>query len=437
LRPSRLFAALLILGGLHSGPVAHGQSLQGEWVVRCEEGISESRKTPVQLLLLDRAGKPQPLAAVRLRMLRHGFPFGLEVHPKSPMVEAHPGGVPDHPLWRCFSAISLEHGGGWTATQPLPTQWQFGWPNRMVQWGRAAGLGVRWGRMLPADPAALPAWAAALSAEGRFEAMQGHMLAILQRFGASVGDFDLFVDCLGSDGDALVGSADLRRLYHRAKAAAVDARFAIRFENALDPERVLAVVRRITSLSQTFVPFDAVTLEGRFSGPVVQNQLAQALDSVARLGKPIVIAGLEIGGATSGAAAVNTEIVLRTAFACPAVQGIYWRGLTADELADPSAALLAPDGSLTAAGDVVVGLLSREWFTDIYVRTNEIGSARAKVFAGWYEVSASFEESTFALGEVFIPPQKEDLLLVVQPLASEAGGVAAATQSVPEGPEAR
>lgn len=392
----------------------YGQALEGEWVRRSEERISQIRKTPVDLLVLDAGGKPQGETAVRMRMLRHAFPFGLEVNPAEFRPNEHRGEMAEQPVWRCLSAVSLERGGDWKSLEPRPTQWQWGWPQNVCDWAGQEGMTVRWGSVFSADAAELPGWARGLSREGLYQAMRRQARLVLRRFGEAGADCDLLTDALDGDAAGLLGEGQLRRLYQEAKAAKPAARLSMRFEKAMEPERLQGVIRECTALSQAFVPIEAVTLEGRLSGAVVPGQLAQGLESLAQLGKRVILAGLEVGGATAGAAAVNLEIVLRSAFANPAVAGIYLHGLKAQELSDPSAALLDEGGRLTECGRVFEGLVRGKWWTDVYVRTNEIGRARLTVFAGWYEVSGEVEGKQRMLAEVYVPAQAESLLLAVQ-----------------------
>lgn len=411
---------------------ANGQALAGEWVQRSEERIGEIRKTPVEVLVLNGEGKPQGGAAVRMRMVRHAFAFGLEVNPAGFDPEAHRGEMAEQPVWRCLSAVSLERGGDWKTIEPRPTQWHLGWPQKVCDWARSEGMGVRWGRLFSADAGELPAWTRGLSREALYEAMRRQAGMVLTRFGRAAEDCDVFSDAVDNDPAEVLGVAGLRRLYQEAGAAEPGARLSIRFENALEPERFQRVIQRYAGVGQAFVPIKAVTLEGRLSAPVVQGQLAAALETVRQLGKPVILAGLEAGGATPGAAAVNLEVVLRTAFANLGVVGIYLHGLKAQELRDPNAALLDEAGELTECGRVFEGLVRGQWWTDAYVRTNEIGSARLTVFAGWYEVWATSDGQEKVLAKVYVPAQAENFLFAVQPLAP-----APAPGSPPEGAPGR
>jgi len=132
----------------------------------------------------------------------------------------------------------------------------------------------------------------------------------------------------------------------------------------------------------------------------------------------VVISCLQVGGDSPAQAAINLEIVLRTLFASPIVQGIYLRGIDAQSLDDPSAALVDADGQPNAAGRSYEGLVRNQWWTDTTLRTDELGNVRTAVFAGWYELSVALgaDEDQVVRLRVLVDGDEDQEAIVLQPV---------------------
>ncbi|MGB0768925.1 MAG: hypothetical protein ACPGYV_14590, partial [Phycisphaeraceae bacterium] len=167
---------------------------------------------------------------------------------------------------------------------------------------------------------------------------------------------------------------------------------------------------------------DEVAIEQRFNGQVQANPLKRVLDeTIGSLPRPVVLTGVEVGGPTDIAAALNMETVLRLAFAQPNVRGLYLAGVADGDLVESNAALIDADGEPTAAGAVLDGLFHQHWRSDVTDRTDERGNVRARVFTGWYEVTAALPDATLLRTKAYIPRSDRAKLIVLQVTAAEAG----------------
>jgi len=165
-----------------------------------------------------------------------------------------------------------------------------------------------------------------------------------------------------------------------------------------------------------FVGFDAVAIEARFNGAVMQAPIERTLQWIRQIDKPVDITQLEVAGPSEMAAAINLETVLRVLFAEPTVRGIWFAGVTAEQCAEASAALVTPDGKPTASGDIADRLIRDLWWSDLIVATDELGNARARVFAGTYHISANTGENEVAQTSVLAPMDSTERTVVIQPL---------------------
>lgn len=420
---------------------ASGQMLQGEWVAATEAAIREHRTVPVRIIVMDAAGQPRPLQPVSIRMRRHAFAFGAALTPgelttnagvppasdaseraategaeASPVVELGPDRF-DLPVWRALSAVSLERAGRWPVVEARRGDCDLTALEGLIAAAEARGLTPRFGELVSADPAGMPAWAAPLRGQSLMDAVDTHVRQMLERFGRRSGEFDLLTSMLTFDviGDRL-GSAGLRRLFEQARATQPTARIGVRFDDSLSGDRLRAMMRRIDELGRLFLPFDHIALDARIDGTVIAPQFARTLDWIAELNKPVVITGLHVSGRTPAAAAVNLETVLRILFAHRAVHGIYFPGLGPQCFDQPHAALLDAEGKPTANGQVFDGLVRRLWWDDLELRTDELGSLEVRLFAGTHEIIARLGDGREVRAVAALRPGEEGRVIALQPL---------------------
>jgi endo-1,4-beta-xylanase len=387
---------------------ANAQILQADWTREADRLIEKHRKIPVRVIVLDRDGKPVPNAAVHFELKRHAFQWGaVPGHARSadPKVD---GDSFETPRFRGQSAISMEDRTHWAQPESQPS------PGTASL--KATDLYRRWGVVVPADPGKLPDAVASLRGEGLKQALQSRVSnAVAQK---AFDEFDLYADSLTHDFvGKQFGPAMVRRLYESAHAIAPHARLCARFSDVFEGDRSVRTVRKVTAMREGFVPLDAISIEARFQGTVVQTAVKRQLDLLAGLKMPIVVARLEVGGESEAAAAINLETVLRTFFAEPMVQGVYLVGFSADEVGDPNARLRDDHGRLTASGRLLEKLVSEVWRTDAFGKSDHLGNARARVFAGAYEITAALPgERTPASITVNLPPSEAERIVVLQPL---------------------
>jgi endo-1,4-beta-xylanase len=397
------------------------QLIEGAWVDATEQAIDELRKSNLHVLVLDRQGRPVPAATVSIRLLRHDFPFGVTLDAD----EFANGGVPPlqwatRPVYRCFNSVSLQGAASWEMVQPTPQDRNFQMIDRMLDWSDHAGLSVRWGRVISADIGRLPPWVAPLRGEDLADAVEVYMRGVLSRYGRRVEQFDLYCDLTNHDHlEAQLGVVMVRRLYEMAQAGAPRARLAIRFDDSLYGERSRNMIIRVTHMRESFVPIDVLALDVRLSGKVIHGNLWQALRFIAGLNLPIVICGLEISGPTTQDAAANLEVAMRTFFAHPSIEGVWFGGIRHGRVADPVAAMLDEEGRPTASGLRLEGLVRHIWWNEETIQTDELGNARKRVFAGLHDVVAVLPDGSAARTSVYLKPREQRQRVVLQPLKLE------------------
>ncbi|MCC7407351.1 MAG: endo-1,4-beta-xylanase [Phycisphaeraceae bacterium] len=398
-----------------------GQMLSGEWVNKTQKQIEALRMTSVRILVLDEKGQPAPLVNVQLTMLRHAFAWGVEMTGRDlDWADGRQTSLANERVWRCFSAVSLEHLGNWPAVEPKRGQRDFARVDRVLEWTRRHGLPVRWGQVISLDPQNLPAWAREMRGQPFADALEGHVRAVLLRYGREVGEFDLLADAPTYDvvGDRL-GPGMNRMLFEDARFACPDARLSLGFVDCLRPDRLTIMVRYMTEAGQAFLDPRVVAVRTPVTDVVVQPQLARALEWIGQIGKPVIVTGLEVGGSSETAAAVSLETMLRTLFASPSIGGVYFAGVRQESLTVPNASLGNEFGQLTPAGQVVESLIRQLWWTRTTLRSDELGNVQTRVYAGWYDLTAQLPSGAVAQARVYIAPsngQPTLRLAVLEPL---------------------
>ena len=402
----RLVWAVVLLAVTAS---VHAQT-DGGWRQQAEERIAAHRMAPVRVIVLNGNGQPAAGAAVRIEQLRHDFALGFVV--EEPWEE-----IPwDESPWRCFNAVALDRVAAWPVVQS-EREWELDRVESLVRLAHERGMAIRWGGIISADAGRIPAWAADLNGPSLNDAVEAHLNAVLNRFGGRIDEFDVYAHA-GSR--QLLSPPMVRQLHERAGALAPHSRMCLRFEDALSEHQAQDMIARITDARQAMIPFDAVSVEQRVGGVLLQAPLARALRAMQGLGVDVVVGAVELGGASEAAAASNLETFFRTAFAEPSVTGIYLAGMTAESAVNPHAVLINEFGVLTDVGERLDTLFREVWWTDVQERTDELGNVRTRVFAGAHRVTATLVDGTKieTLAYVHPPsPDRDTRIILLEPVA--------------------
>lgn len=394
----------------------HAQA-QDDWVGQINAQIDKLRKTDMRVIVLDAQGRPVPGAVVRIEQLRHDFTIGFVLGEAG-----FPQAEPDTPVLRCFNAVSLEHWTDWSRLQSGPLdEPDFSAVDRLVDQAELAGLTIRWGGLISADAARNPQWVSFLEGPKLAAALEDHVKGILLRYGGRVDAFDLYTHSLDhSFVEDRLGAAMLRRLHQHARAAAPHAAIALRLENCLAERRLRRAIQHADAMRQAFIPFNEVSISQRIGGLLMQRQLSHGLEMLGELGADVVIGPLEVGGSSDGAAASNLETLLRACFASKPVRGIYFAGLTVDDVADPTAALLDNAGRPLLPGQMVDDLFHSEWWTNETHAADELGNVYTRVFAGTHRVTAILPGGQTLSMTVYLqaqpPPGLSQHIVLLEPM---------------------
>ncbi|HEX7008448.1 MAG TPA: endo-1,4-beta-xylanase [Phycisphaeraceae bacterium] len=405
--------------------------LDGAWVQATQQRIEQVRQTPLRLIVLDADGQPVPGATVRIEQQRHDFVIGLVLGSNEAALPEALG--TDEPVWRCFNAVSLDRLTDWARLAPSPDAEPAWTPlDEIVEQAKRRGLVVRWGELIHSDPGRNPPWVGVLRGQGLRDALEEHVHEVLSRYGWAVDQFDLYTRSFQHRFiERELGEPMLRYLYESAKAQAPRAAMAIRFENALGGGRTPELVQIVTALRQGAVPLDQVSLDEHIARPLVQAPLERALTWLEQIELEVVLADLEVGGASEAAAAINLETLLRTLMAQPVVGGVWFGAVRPAGAAVPDASLLDGQGKPTRLGRLVDRLFHELWWTSVDAVTDELGNVRTRVFAGTHRIAAILPGGTLVHTLVYLPRQEEERVVILQPLTTPPADTQPAPESSP------
>jgi len=393
----------------------HGQILQGAWVDQSQAAIEQHRKTDVTVIVLDQADRAVQNATVRLVQQRHDFALGLAL----PTDRMPPDKARTKPVLRCVNMIALDRYTNWAQAMELPLAVQ---AKRLTAWTEALEpTQINFGPVISADPAKNHDRLSLLKpAELRDAVLARIDLAAI--YDPQPDHYDLYADLLDQDMiERKLGQGMLPRMFDRAGSRRPEASFGVRARHAISLQNGRDLANTIQKLEVRQVPFDHVTVEQSFREPIQPNALRRMLDEyIAPLPVAVSLADIEVGGPTPVAAAIKLETLLRLVFAQPNISGITFSGLTDDDVVEDHAALLDDDGKPTPAGEVLDAMFNVLWRSDERGTTDERGNVNARVFTGWYQVSAKLPDGTEIQSRAYIPEDDRAKLIVLQVTAAEA-----------------
>jgi hypothetical protein len=393
---------------------AGAQILQGEWVDTSQAAIEKHRQTDVTVIVLDEQDRAMQGAQVRLLLERHDFVLGLTV----PDDRMPPKQCRTLPVYRSFNAVALDRYTDWSNTEEIDLQQQ---ADRLSAWQTALEpKRMHFGRVISADPARNHDRLSLLSPTDLRDAALAR-IDLASVFDPEPHDYDLYADVLKQDlMERKLGQGMLPRMFNHAEAARPEARFGVRVRDVISLQNGRALASTIQKLEVRQIPFDHITIEQPFRGPVQPNALRRMLDEyVAPLPVPVTLAALQAGGPTPVASAIKLETVLRLVYAQPRITGIYFAGLLDGELIEENAGLLDDQDKPTAAGEVLDALFTKVWTSDETGTTDERGNMQSRVFTGWYTVTATLPDGTVIKSEAYIPASDRSKLIVLQTTAAE------------------
>lgn len=400
----RGWVSIVLVSGLC---VSACQAQNVSWRAEADARIREIRQRPVQIRVVDEQGKPAAGVAIEVRQTRKAFPFGSAMSGALLRNAQYRDFFKSHFNWAVF-----ENESKWYRNGRGPGQEDYATADAMAQWCRENGIPVR-GHCIFWEPEKWqPKWVLQLDAEQLKAAVEYRMDSAVKHFRGTFLHWDVNNEMLhGSFFKDRLGEDIHVWMYKRARELDPDAKLFTNEFNILSVDKDFKEVQtdeyvaHIRKLREQGAPIDGVGIQGHiWSEDILAHPevIKQRLDKVAALGLPIWISEFDVADADEKSNADKLELVYRTAYSHPSVEGImmwvFWAGAS---WRGPNCGLAKRDWTLNEAGKRFEALMA-EWSTTASGDTDPAGVISFLGYHGDYAVTlkgsdASVSPGTFTL----------------------------------------
>jgi len=301
--------------------------------------------------------------------------------------------VREHFDWAVFGNESK-----WYANEPRARgQVTYETADALLDWCEANGLTVR-GHTLFWEPEKWqPRWVQALQGDELRSAVEARLEGAVTHFDGRFVHWDVLNEPLhGSFFKDRLGEGIWAWMFQRSHELDPEAVLFVNEFNVLSVDKdfqavetseYVAAVRKLLAAG---APVQGVGIQGHvWAADTLDHPelLKQRLDEVAELGLPIWITEFDSAFDDPGLNADALELVYRTAFSHPAVEGIVaWVVWAGDSWRGPDAGFAHQDWTLSEAGERYVSLRD-EWSTHAEGETDADGRFAVRAFHGDYAVT--------------------------------------------------
>lgn len=236
---------------------------------------------------------------------------------------------------------------------------------------------------------AVQPWVRSLSKDDMMSAVQNRLTSLLNRYKGKFKHYDVnnemlhgsfFQDHLGKD-----IRANMFKIANQLDPSATLFVNDYHIEDGCDtrssPEKY---IQHILDLQEQGAPVGGIGLQGHIENPIGPI-VCSALDKLGILGLPIWFTEVDISSDNEYVRADDLEVMLREAFAHPAVEGVMFWGFWELFMSRNNAHLVNAEGDVNEAGKRYLAL-KKEWLTRAHGHVNEQGEFEFRGFHGSYEV---------------------------------------------------
>lgn len=324
-------------------------------------------------------------AAVRVVQLDSAFPIGSCINGTVIQDPAFVDFFTNHMDWAVF-----ENEIKWYWTEAQRGQLNYGDADRLLDFCDRLGKPVRGHCIFWAVDGDVQQWIKDIGGDRDqlMAAVQARLNGLLGRYAGRFPHYDVnnemlhgrfFRDRLGDDVAALM-FREAARLDPGAALFVNDYNVECGNDPNATPERYVELVRE---LQRGGARVGGLGLQGHVTNPVGEV-ICDALDALsAATGLPVWFTELDVCEPDDALRADDLEVVMREAYAHPAVQGIVLWGFMQGHMWRQDAALVNADGTVNDAGQRFVDL-RREWTSDVRGRLDADGQFRFRGFHGNY-----------------------------------------------------
>ncbi|XP_021754674.1 uncharacterized protein LOC110719980 isoform X1 [Chenopodium quinoa] len=232
-------------------------------------------------------------------------------------------------------------------------------------------------------------WVKSLSKNDLMTAVQNRLTSLLTRYKGKFRHYDVNNEMLhGSFYQDHLGKDIRANMFKTANKLDPSALLFVNdyhVEDGNDPRSSSErYIEQVLNLQEQGAPVGGVGIQGHIDSPV-GSIVCSALDKLGILGLPIWFTELDVSSVNEFIRADDLEVMLREAFAHPAVEGVMLWGFWELFMSRENSHLVNAEGDINEAGKRYLKL-KREWLTRAHGHIDDEGQFSFTGFHGTYEV---------------------------------------------------
>ncbi|XP_051140702.1 endo-1,4-beta-xylanase 1-like [Andrographis paniculata] len=347
---------------------------------------------------------------VRIRQTQNSFPFGACISRSNLDNEDFVDFFTENFNWSVFGN-ELK----WYWTEPQQGTFNYKDADEMLNFCESRGIQLRGHCVFWEVEATVQPWIRSLSKPDLMKAVQNRMTGLLTRYKGKFKHYDV-------NNEMLHGSFYQSRLGKDIRAKMFET------VNQLDPFATLFVndyhiedgcdsqsspekyIDQILDLQSQGAPVGGIGIQGHIDSPVGAI-VCSALDKLGILGLPIWFTELDVSSTNEYVRADDLEVMLREAYAHPAVEGVVLWGFWELFMSRDNAHLVNAEGDVNVTGERFLAL-KHEWSSRAHGYVDEQCEFGFRGFHGSYEVEIIGALSGEIAVKTFVVDAGEDPLVV-------------------------
>jgi GH35 family endo-1,4-beta-xylanase len=369
------------------------------WKDEANARIPRLRQQEVRVRAVDPKGEPAAGVSIDVRQVRQAFPFGSAMGRTLLRNERYAEFFKTHFNWAVF-----ENESKWYANGRSQSREDYRDADAMLTWCEANQIPVR-GHCIFWEPKKWqPRWLRDLSGDALRQAVEHRLTSAVTHFRGRFVHWDVNNEMLhGTFFKDGLGESIWPWMFQRTHALDPEAKLFVNEYNILSVDQAFKAVQTdeyVTSIRRLLAqgaPIHGVGIQGHIWHEDIlahPDVLKERLDKLAGLGLPIWISEFDVADDDETRCADKLELVYRTAYSHPAVEGImmwvFWAGAS---WRGPNAGLAHRDWTLNEAGKRYEALME-EWTTEVSGRTDAKGCLSLRAFHGDYTGTATRPDGT-------------------------------------------
>ncbi|XP_057791605.1 endo-1,4-beta-xylanase 1-like isoform X2 [Salvia miltiorrhiza] len=369
------------------------------------------RKRDVILKLTSSGSSPVAGAYVKVRQTQNNFPFGSCIGRFDSENEDIVNFFTKNFNWGVF-----ENELKWYWTEPQKGNFNYKDADTLLSLCTSHNMQLRGHCIFWESEGAVQSWIRGLSQNDMMSAVQSRLQDLLTRYKGKFKHYDVNNEMLHNSFYQDHLGKDIRA--NMFKTA-----------NQLDPSATLFVndysiedgsdarsspdkyIQHILGLQDQGAPVGGIGIQGHITSPI-GAVVCSALDKLGTLGLPIWFTEVDVSSNNEHVRADDLEVMLREAYAHPAVEGVMLWGFWELMMSRDNAHLVNAEGDLNEAGRRYLAL-RQEWLTRAHGFVSDEGEFEYRGFHGEYEVEVvPAAHSKDKVTKKFVVEQGEEPLVI-------------------------